>query len=143
MKKKNVKKVLPLKKPNPKKKETQNSKPSKIAKIVKPVEKKIKPLVEKDKKEVNLQKLVAKGKKQGFLTQEDILQFFPEAEENITELDSLYSKLLELGIDVFDNTVAEEVPADDGSEFIDLDVSADKAVSSDPVRMYLREIGKV
>lgn len=99
------------------------------------------------KKDKNLQKLVAKGKKQGFLTQEDILQFFPEAEENIQELDDLYSKLLDLGVDVFDNNVAEggeEAAAPEKAEDLsNFDLTADKTVSSDPVRMYLREIGKV
>ncbi len=111
-----------------------------------PVAKSAKEAVKPDKlkKEQNLQKLVAKGKKQGFLTQEDILSFFPEAEENITELDNLYSKLLELGVDVFDNAVVEEVAvAKEEDEVEVLDLTADKTVSSDPVRMYLREIGKV
>lgn len=143
MKKKNVKKPIFKKKSNLIKKDTKRVKLPKPIKVVKPKENQVKPEVEKDKKEVNLQKLVAKGKKQGFLTQEDIMQFFPEAEENISELDGLYSKLLELGIDVFDNTVAEEAPLEDANEFVELDAGADKAVSADPVRMYLREIGKV
>lgn len=117
------------------------------------VEKKVKPeknekigkdeKKEKSKKDINLQKLIIKGKKQGFLTQEDILIYFPEAEENIAELDNLYSKLLDLGIDVFDNAVVEEA---EQAEEETLDFSSfevDKTVSSDPVRMYLREIGKV
>ncbi len=100
---------------------------------------------DKAKRELNLKKLIVKGKKQGFLTQEDVLALFPEAEENITELDDLYGKLLEAGVDVFDNTAIEETEKEEEAPVeIDLtEFTVDKAVSTDPVRMYLREIGKV
>lgn len=118
---------------------------TKIKEVAAPVV--AKPLSPKDlaKREQNLKKLIAKGKKQGFLTQEDILSLFPEAEENITELDELYGKLLEAGVDVFDNSAIEEAEKIE-EEVVEVDLSeftVDKAVSTDPVRMYLREIGKV
>lgn len=97
---------------------------------------------EKDPKlwEQNLKKLVLKGKKQGFLNQSDILEVFPNAEDNIEELDSLYEKLIEEGIAVFDTTAEKEAE----TEEIDLSkIKLDKTSSADPIRMYLREIGKV
>ena len=39
------------------------------------------------KKKVNIVKLINKGKKQGFVTQEEILELFPDAEKRIDELD--------------------------------------------------------
>lgn len=38
--------------------------------------------------------LIKKGRDQGFLTQEDILEVFPDAEERVPELDEFYEKLL-------------------------------------------------
>lgn len=87
-------------------------------------------------------RLVTKGKKQGFLTLDNILELFPQAEEELELLDSLYEKLVDAGVDVFD--VASEKEAEKISKFEDIDLSQiklDKTVSSDPVRMYLREIG--
>lgn len=89
-----------------------------------------------------ISKLVTKGKKQGFLTLDNILELFPQAEEELETLDFLYEKLVDSGVDVFD--VASEKEAEKISKFEDIDLSQiklDKTVSSDPVRMYLREIG--
>jgi len=97
-----------------------------------------------DKKDAKITKIVSKGKKQGFLTLNEILEIFPEAEENIETLDFLYEKLLEAGVDVFDVDSEKEAAKLAEIEEIDLSkVKMDKTVSSDPVRMYLREIGKV
>src|SRR3989344_2831438 len=93
----------------------------------------------------NLKKLVLKGKKQGYITQEDILELFPEAEESVEKLDSLYEKLLEENVDVFDTVSEKEAEKiKDASDVLSgANIRLDKTVSSDPVRMYLREIGKV
>ncbi len=94
--------------------------------------------------ESNLKKLITQGKKRGYLTQLEILEIFPEAEEDIEKLDSLYEKLLEAGIDVFDTESVEEAEKLKSEDDVDLSkIKLDKTVSSDPVRMYLREIGKV
>lgn len=89
------------------------------------------------------QDLIKKGKDQGFLTQEDILIGFPDAEKRVEELDLLYSQLLEEGIDVF-----ESITQDEGQQAqetleqeIELLTKLDNE-STDPVRQYLREIGK-
>ncbi|MEK7595216.1 MAG: RNA polymerase sigma factor RpoD [Patescibacteria group bacterium] len=115
---------------------------AKAPKVEKVVEVKLKPVKADAKRTAILKKLVAKGKKQGFLTQEDILDLFPEAEENVIELDNLYQKLAELKIDVFDSNVVEESEPEEVAE-LEMTITADKATSTDPVRMYLREIGKV
>lgn len=49
------------------------------------------------------EKLFEKGKEQGFLTQEEILEIFPDAENRLPELDELYDKLLTEGVDVFES----------------------------------------
>lgn len=92
--------------------------------------------------------IIKKAREQGFLTQEEILEIFPDAEERIKELDDLYDQLLSEGIDVF-----ESVASEDG-EFVDTSKDKlDKEIemltrlegieSTDPVRQYLREIGRV
>lgn len=93
--------------------------------------------------DTNVQKLVSRGKKNGYLTLDEVMEIFPNAEENLELLDSLYEKLMESGVEVFD--VASEKEAEKLAKLEDIDLSKiklDKALSSDPVRMYLREIGK-
>lgn len=92
--------------------------------------------------------LIKKGRDQGFLTQEDILEVFPQAEDNLSELDDLYDKLLAEGIDVFESVETEEVETDEKAKEklereIEILSKLGGAESTDPVRQYLREIGKV
>ena len=57
--------------------------------------------------------LIKRGRDQGFLTQEEILELFPNAENKISELDDLYDKLLSEGIDVFESVTSDELVDDE------------------------------
>lgn len=92
--------------------------------------------------------ILRRGKEQGFLTQEEILDIFPDAEDRIEELDELYRRLLEEGVDVFESVTEEEL--EEGAKSLDeleKEIEAltrfDAGASTDPVRQYLREIGRV
>ena len=90
------------------------------------------------------QKLLDLGRSQGFVTTDDILKSFPQAEESIQDLDHLYKTLLQENIDIVDSL--EDEPSGKGVEVekeVEVIASLDKSVSSDPVKTYLREIGKV
>jgi RNA polymerase primary sigma factor len=90
-------------------------------------------------KDDKILELIKKGKKDGFLTQDDVLETFPEAEEDIELLDELYTILIDQGVDVFDELEGRD--EDDDEEEIEL-ISELAKTAVDPVRMYLREIGK-
>lgn len=89
-----------------------------------------------------------KGNKQGFLTQEEILKIFPDAENKIEELDQFYAQLISKKIDVFETVTEEELSEDEkatselSKELEVLATLGDKSLT-DPVRMYLREIGRI
>jgi RNA polymerase primary sigma factor len=95
-----------------------------------------------------LKLLIAKGRDQGFVTQEEILELFPDAEKRIDELDNLYDQLLKLGVDVFESVTEEEMKEDEVAttelekELEVLSTLEDKTIT-DPVRMYLKEIGRI
>lgn len=95
-----------------------------------------------------IKQLMKEGRENGFVTQDDILAVFPRPELHIGEIDTLYDKLLKLGIDVFETTTPEEEKELSKSvtelekELVVLS-KLDKGVVSDPVRMYLKEIGRV
>jgi RNA polymerase primary sigma factor len=92
--------------------------------------------------------LIKRGRDQGFLTQDDILEVFPNAEDKILELDDLYDNLLAEGIDVFESVATDELESDEKAKEklereIEILSKLSGAESTDPVRQYLREIGKV
>jgi len=88
-----------------------------------------------------LRALVDLGRKRGYLTHDEILEQFPEAEQNIELIDRVYSVLLEQGIDVVEDAKEAEAKGK-GDEEEEAREAAGVAID-DPVRMYLKEIGKV
>lgn len=94
--------------------------------------------------------LLEKGKSQGFLTLDEILEAYPNAEDRVLELDALFAQLIVDEVDVFETVAEEEVETDERS-MVELDKEIEAltkpetivGVTTDPVRMYLREIGKI
>lgn len=94
-----------------------------------------------------IKKLIDQGKSAGFVTLDDIIKEFPEAEKNLEELDKLYGVLLDGGIEVLDSKGEEESKEEaiktDLKEKIEELNKKVRRNTSDPVRMYLSEIGQV
>jgi RNA polymerase primary sigma factor len=88
--------------------------------------------------EESIKKLIERGKKRRSLTYEEINAVFETVEEvNPERIDELFEEIATLGIEVVDEQ-KEEKPAEDGEESLPAGLSLD-----DPVRMYLKEIGRV
>jgi RNA polymerase primary sigma factor len=88
-----------------------------------------------------LRTLLSSAKSVGFVTQDEILRNFPEAEENIELLDNLYSAFIEAGVDVLES--GQDIPEKEIEKEVEVEAILDRVASPDPVKMYLREIGKV
>ncbi len=90
--------------------------------------------------------IVTSAKKRGYITQDEILGIYSRPEEHILELDGLYDKLMQSNIDVFESVAREsddQKPIEDLEKELEaLTVLAEGTVS-DPVRMYLKEIGRI
>ena len=76
------------------------------------------------------------------------MEVFPDAEGRVMELDDLYDRLLSESIDVFESVTPEEIETDEkAQEKLDREIEIlsklEGAESTDPVRQYLREIGRV
>ena len=90
-------------------------------------------------------KLLAKGKKQGFITYEQLAEELKGLDVDSDSLDELYNALVEANIDIVtedgsDDASGEEITADAAVE--DITLSKDVKIN-DPVRMYLKEIGRI
>lgn len=99
-------------------------------------------------KKTPVKDLIEKGKKRGFVTQEEILEIFPDAEERIEELDDLYDCLLREKVDVFDSITEKEITEDERalrelSRELEILATLEDKTLTDPVRMYLKEIGRI
>lgn len=94
-----------------------------------------------------IRKLLKRGREQGFIAQEDVLAIFPAPEDSIAEIDDLFHRCLEEGIDVFDTTEIDVTDASKSVTELEKELeslaSLEEGYLSDPVRMYLREIGRV
>ena len=92
--------------------------------------------------------LLTQGQENGFITQDQILEVFPDAEKVVDQLDDFYETLLNESIDVFESVAQDESTekaaqsSDLEKELETLNALASKAIS-DPVRMYLKEIGRI
>ncbi|MDO8461182.1 MAG: RNA polymerase sigma factor RpoD [bacterium] len=90
--------------------------------------------------------IVASAKKRGYITQDEILAIFPKPEEHIADLDELYNKFLRSNIDVFES-VAQNTDEAKPIEALEKELEAltvlTEGTVSDPVRMYLKEIGRI
>ena len=90
-------------------------------------------------------KLLAIGKKQGFVTYEQLADQLKGLEVDSDTLDELYNFLVEADIDI----VSEDGTDDASGEEITQDMSVENLTLSkdvkinDPVRMYLKEIGRI
>lgn len=95
-----------------------------------------------------VQELVEKGKKRGILTYNEIMNTLQGVDLSPEQIDDIYEKLAGLGIDV-----VPEVPGleplgvsetETAEEEIEVDLTVPDGIGiDDPVRMYLKEIGRV
>jgi len=90
--------------------------------------------------------LLASAKKKGYISQDEILQVFQKPEEHILELDFLYDQLIKKNVDIFE-TVEEEKENQKSIEDLEKELEALNIIQggavTDPVRMYLKEIGRI
>ena len=90
--------------------------------------------------------LLEKGKKNGgTLTYGEIVEALQAQDMSPDEIDDLYETFNKKGIDVVDDSNDQSDDSDEKSEDdVDIDLSVPEGISiDDPVRMYLKEIGRV
>ncbi len=87
--------------------------------------------------------LIIKGKEQGYLTPDDVIEGFPDMEVEPDQMFRIFQAFNEMGIDVSDSERDFE-EKEDADEDMLMEIEMMDSVSlDDPVRMYLKEIGRV
>jgi RNA polymerase primary sigma factor len=137
--KKTTKKAITKKKTTAKKKTAPKKKASakKTAKKSAPRKK-----VSKADLEAMVKLLVEKGKKRRFITYDEILKSFPDAETDVMLLDDLYTRFDEAGVDVLDSGNLLDLDGNDEDMFKTGTKYDREASTHDSIQIYLKEIGK-
>lgn len=111
---------------------------------------------EEQKRDV-ISDLIYRGKQRGFITEDEIIHIFPDAEKDIERLEELYEKLESSNINVIGSDEMLKIETDKISDDYEKEKTHTKKSSSkkdnfsigaddssaDLVQMYLREIGRV
>ncbi len=115
-----------------------------------------------DLNETSVKKLIARGKKRGYITYDELNEALPQDQMSSEQIEDVMAALSEMGINLIEN----DEPAEDGAEAApaaaadddeeEAEADADPALAAapvvkaapldrtdDPVRMYLREMGAV
>ena len=97
----------------------------------------------------DLRRLINKGKKQGFLTFEDVRDHLSDSMNDADSVENIISLLLDLDIEVYDEILNPEDFAlgprelDDGpATEVDSALKSELGSTTDPIRMYMREMGE-
>ena len=92
-----------------------------------------------------VRELVETGKSKGALTYKEIVDLFADCDLDPEQFDKILDTLSELNIDIIKEAgIVDAEPNSNLAQDEDLDISVPEGISiDDPVRMYLKEIGKV
>lgn len=102
-------------------------------------------------KKFEISSIIEKGRAKGSLSNDEIMEALEYIDCDPEQLDKLYETLENLGIEItgylevpeFDDIADEEIETLETPEEIEKSLAQDGLAIDDPVRMYLKEIGKV
>ena len=110
--------------------------------------------VEQEDDQSQLKLLIAKGKEQGFLTYHEVNDHLPDDIVDPEQIEDIINMINDMGITVYESPPDLEIIMTDSTEGPDEEAAAEAAAAlasvesefgrtTDPVRMYMREMGTV
>ncbi|HBE80554.1 MAG TPA: RNA polymerase sigma factor RpoD [Firmicutes bacterium] len=96
-----------------------------------------------------IKELIAKGKRKGIISYREIMDSLEQVDLSTDQIDEIYEALASNGIEILPDTSEEstdeqEEPFQVEPEEVELDLTIPEGIAlDDPVRMYLKEIGRV
>ncbi|MHB8427552.1 MAG: RNA polymerase sigma factor region1.1 domain-containing protein, partial [Acidiferrobacterales bacterium] len=113
--------------------------------------------MDQETQRLQLRKLIIQGKEQGFLTYRDINDHLPEGVHDTDQIEAVINMINDMGIEVYDQApdpdtlllkteaVApeDEEVAEEAEQVLVSAVENEFGRTTDPVRMYMREMGTV
>jgi len=113
--------------------------------------------IDQETQRLQLKKLILKGKEQGFLTYRDINDHLPEGVNDTDQIEAVINMINDVGIEVYDQppdpdtlllktevaAPEDEEVAEEAEQVLVSAVENEFGRTTDPVRMYMREMGTV
>ena len=96
-------------------------------------------------------RLIELGRQKSYITIDDILHFFPEAEQDVEQLEETFAALMSAGIPYTEDEIIHEEPSDEelltrDEETPEIKVAADDLENidtDDTIGLYLKEVSRV
>ena len=105
------------------------------------------PIIDEESPSSALTRLLDFARKKSFVTNDDILHFFPEAEQDIDQLEGVYNALGNAGISITDDDITRDEPSEEElSDTADEEPAVDDLASidtDDTIGLYLKEVSRV
>ncbi len=106
-----------------------------------------------EQQQLQFEELIAKGKLQGYLTYAEISDQLPDEMLDTDQMEDIVGLIEDIGIDVFEEAPDADLPSapavvaeedeEDAATVLAPPVDAEQKRTSDPVRLYMREMGAV
>jgi len=116
-------------------------------------------VVDDDNEELNeypaIARLIELGRQKSYVTIDDILHFFPDAEQDVEQLEEAFAALMSAGIPYVEDETPLDGPADDDLELEEKDLDEDEESAKlvlddlenidtdDTIGLYLKEVSRV
>ena len=113
-------------------------------------------MVDEEEEFSAIARLVELGRQKGYITLDDILHFFPEAEQDVEQLEEAFAALLSAGIAYLEDEIMVEEPVEDElgrpEEEVDEEEEQAKRIllddlanidTDDTIGLYLKEVSRV
>ena len=96
-------------------------------------------------------KLIEIGRQKSYVTIDDILKLFPDAEQDVEQLEEAFSALISAGIPYSEESSTEDEPSDDEIDIDEDDTSVNELLmddlanidTDDTIGLYLKEVSRV
>ncbi len=109
-------------------------------------------IVEEEEEYSPIARLIELGRQKSYVTLDDILHFFPEAEQDVEQLEEAFAALLSAGIPFVEDTTTTEPSEDEltlpdepaePEQGLDLDDYLANIDTDDTIGLYLKEVSRV
>ena len=96
--------------------------------------------------------MIELGRQKSYVTIDDILQFFPEAEQDVEQLEETFAALMSAGISYVEDEITHEEPSDEDLTVVDEEATEVKVTvvddlenidTDDTIGLYLKEVSRV
>jgi RNA polymerase primary sigma factor len=108
-------------------------------------------VIEEEEEYPAIARLIELGRQKTYVTIDDILNFFPEAEQDVEQLEEAFAALMSAGISYLEDSTIEEPSEDELEKSSEIEEEVEEAIvddlanidTDDTIGLYLKEVSRV